>query len=125
MKKFNVKIFLLILSMLLFSNGMSQQYNESNDFSYALKLYNENFYDIAAQQFSIFINRYPGSERLPDARYYYGDALYKLGDIENARIEFQGMAVSYPENSRAPEAWLMAAPMQRTVSTAPKFNPRV
>ena len=60
----------------------------TSHFSYALKLYNENFFDIAAQQFSIFINRYPGSERLPDARYYYGDALHKLGDIENARIEF-------------------------------------
>lgn len=97
----------LISSILVFNIAVSQQYNESNDFSYALKLYNEGFYDIAAQQFSVFINRYPGSERLADARFYYGDALYKLNDIENARIEFQGMAVSFPENSRAPEGWLM------------------
>jgi tol-pal system protein YbgF len=113
MRLIQSKIFILLSLILLICNAYSQQYNESNDFSYALKLYNENFFDIAAQQFSIFINRYPGSERLPDARYYYGDALYKLGDIENARIEFQGMAVSYPENSRAPEAWLMVGECYR------------
>lgn len=107
MKRHCKKTFLIFTLCLLFGSAFSQQYNESNDFSYALKLYNEGFFDIAAQQFSLFLNRYPGSERLADARYYYGDALYKLNDVENARIEFQGLAVSFPEHSRAPQAWLM------------------
>ncbi|NOX35991.1 MAG: tetratricopeptide repeat protein [Calditrichaeota bacterium] len=83
-----------------------QQYNENNDFSYALKLYNEGFYDIAAQQFSLFINRYPQSNRIPDAKYYLADALFRTGDVENARIEFQSLAVSFPKHPRAPEAWM-------------------
>ena len=91
---------------LMFCSGFAQQYNESNDFSYALRLYNEAFYDIAAQQFSTFINRYPSSVQQPDARYYLGDALFRIGEIENARIEFQALAVGSPDHNRAPEAWI-------------------
>ncbi|HQV34096.1 MAG TPA: hypothetical protein PKV71_19565, partial [Calditrichia bacterium] len=69
---------ILTLCFFLANTGvvLAQQYSESNDFSYALKLYNENFYDVAAQQFSTFINRYPNSERQADARFYYADALF-------------------------------------------------
>ncbi len=97
---------IFILSLSFISGVVAQQYNESNDFSYALKLYNEGFYDVAAQQFSSFINRYPGSERLPDAHYYYGEALYKLHEIQDARIEFQSLAVGFPDHKRAPQAWI-------------------
>lgn len=83
----------------------SQRYGESDDFSYALKLFNEGFYDIAAQQFQLFANRYPDSDRLPDAKYYQALSLFKLNDLENARIEFQSLAVSFPDHKRAAEAW--------------------
>lgn len=116
MKSTPEKSLMVIIFCLLFSSVFSQQYNESNDFSYALKLYNEGFFDIAAQQFSLFLNRYPRSERLADARYYYGDALYKLNDLENARIEFQGLAVSFPQHSRAPQAWLMVGDCYRKLN---------
>ncbi|RMF59428.1 MAG: outer membrane protein assembly factor BamD [Calditrichaeota bacterium] len=97
-------IFSLLLFTALVSTIQAQQ-DENSDFSYALKLYNEGFYDVAAQQFSTFINRYPGSEQLPDAHYFYGQSLLKLNDLENARIEFQELAVTFPEHERAPEAW--------------------
>ncbi len=95
-----------ILLLILISLAFSQRYGESDDFSYALKLYNEGFYDIAAQQFNLFVNRYPNSERVPDARYYQGMSLFQLGEYENARVEFQSLAVEFPDHSRAPEAWL-------------------
>lgn len=116
MEKYCKEKFLVLTLCLFLGSAFSQQYNESNDFSYALKLYNEGFFDIAAQQFSLFLKRYPGSERLADARYYYGDALYKLNDIENARIEFQGLAVSFPQHSRAPQAWLMVGDCYRKLN---------
>lgn len=103
-----LRLFLLMVfvGLILIQPLQSQQYNESNDFSYALKLYNEGFYDIAAQQFSTFINRYPVSDRMGDARYYYADSYYKLKEYDDARIEFQGLAVGYPDHSRAADAWL-------------------
>ena len=100
----NSRIWVLVL--LIVGLAFAQRYGESDDFSYALKLYNEGFYDIAAQQFNLFVNRYPNSERVPDARYYQGMALFKLGEYENARVEFQGLAVEFPDHPRAAEAWL-------------------
>jgi TolA-binding protein len=96
-------IFFIIFGGIFMSHG--QEYGESDDFSYALKLFNEGFYDIAVQQFNLFVNRYPRSERVPDAKYYQAMSLYNINDYENARIEFQSMAVSYPEHQLAPGAW--------------------
>ncbi len=87
--------------------GYPQADSESSDFSYALKLFNEKFYDIAAQQFSYFINKYPNSKQLPEARYYLAESLFRTGDIANARIEYQALAVGFPDHPRAPEAWYM------------------
>ncbi|GAB4332041.1 MAG: hypothetical protein Kow0037_09130 [Calditrichia bacterium] len=101
MKMMKIISFVLLLTVALQAQG----FQESNDFSYALKLYNEGFYDISVQQFSVFMGKYPRSERLPDAQYYKGMALFQLKDFENARIEFQSLAVGYPEHQRAPEAW--------------------
>lgn len=97
----------IIIVLCLFSIIYAQQYNESNDFSYAIKLFNEGFYDIAAQQFSSFVNHYPSSDRLADAKYYLAESLYRIKDYQNARIEFQSLAVTFPDHERAPQAWKM------------------
>jgi len=114
--KVKLKVFipslLLIVAILLVTIPVSvsaQISDESSDFSYALKLYNEGFYDIAAQQFSLFINRYPTSNRVPDAKFYLANSYFQLKDYKNARIEYQALAVGYPKNSHAPEAWFKAA----------------
>lgn len=98
--------FIFILTAINFV--FSQTKSESDDFSYALKLYEEKFYDLAAQQFIKFANKHPNSSKLDEAGYYGGMSLYKLGDFENARIEFQSMAVNYPKSKRAPESWFMS-----------------
>ncbi len=95
----------LLLIIMLVTITFSQRYGESDDFSYALKLFNEGFYDIAAQQFQVFLERYPNSERVPDAKYYLALSYYNVQDFERARIEFQSLAVGYPDHNRAPDAW--------------------
>lgn len=104
MRKINL-LSLATMVLLLQVTIFAQAYNESKDFSYALKLYNENFYDVAAQQFDSFIDRYPSSERIPEARFYHGSSLYESKDYSNARIAFQTLAVTFPDHQRAPEAW--------------------
>ena len=99
------KMWIIFLLGIMVVSLFSQRYRESDDFSYALKLYNEGFYDIAAQQFNLFVNRYSNSDRVPDAKYYQAMSLYNLKDFANARIEFQSLAVSFPDSKWAPESW--------------------
>ena len=100
-------IFCFVLVLILVPVGWAQQISENDDFSYALKLYNEKFYDLAAQQFVRFVNNYPNSDKLPEAGYYSGKSLYNLGEYEIARVEFQGVAVDFPNQKRSADSWFM------------------
>ncbi len=81
------------------------QSNSGNDFSYALKLYEQKFYDLAAQQFIRYYNTYPGSNNVDEAKFHAGMSLYNLKDYTKARVEFQSLALEYPKSPRAAEAW--------------------
>ncbi len=122
----NIKIFGLIFILILAATGQTQQKSENDDFSYALKLYDEKFYDLAAQQFVRFVNNYPGSDKLPEAGYYTGMALFELKDYETARIEFQGVAVDYPAHKRSADSWFMIGEcylkMDKTEDAAKAFE---
>ncbi len=96
----------LVFALLIFSCVLfAQQKSENDEFSYALKLYNEQFYDLAAQQFTRFIGRFPESSRLDEAGFYAGMALFNLRDFQNARIEFQSVAANHPKSPKAAESW--------------------
>jgi tetratricopeptide (TPR) repeat protein len=106
-----VKVKVCILSFLsvflLYTVPAAQVNSESDDFSYALKLFDEGFYELAAKQFSRFVNRYASSSRVAEAAYYTGLSLYNLKDYANASVEFQGVAFNYPTSPRAAESWFM------------------
>jgi tetratricopeptide (TPR) repeat protein len=104
-----IKLSLFIGVLLTFQSEvlLAQQRSESDDFSYALKLYSEKLYHLAAQQFSRFTTNYAGSNKVPEAGYYSGMALYYLNKYANARIEFQRVAVDFPRHDRAAESWYM------------------
>ena len=93
---------LFLLWIPLFTTAQS---NSGNDFSYALKLYEQKFYDLAAQQFIRYYNTYPGSNNVDEAKFYAGMSLYNLKDYTKARVEFQSLALEYPKSPRAAEAW--------------------
>jgi len=99
------KINMLLLVLFCFNLAVGQERSESDDFSYALKLYNEKFYNLAAQQFTRFINNYPQSDKLDEAGYYTGLSYFFLKEYKNARVEFQGVAVNYPKSKRAADSW--------------------
>ena len=99
---------ILILLLLTFGNLFAQPERESSDFSYALKLYNQKFYDLSIQQFEKFYNLYPNSARAADAHYYAGMAYFQLGKFDRAQREFQTLALGYPKSERAAEAWFQA-----------------
>ena len=97
------KLVLLLVIPAIFIYAQSN--TESDDFSYPLKLYNQQFYDLSAQQFVKFYTGHPSSDKVPEAKYYTGMSYYKLGEFNQARIEFQSAAIEYPDSKRAGENW--------------------
>ncbi len=116
MKKYSFIFLLVALAGGVFAQGA----NESNDFSYALKLYNQEFYDLSAQQFVKFYNNYPNSAKVDEAKYYAGLSYYKLGEYNQARIEFQSLALEYLKSSRAGESWLWIGECYKKMNNLPE-----
>ncbi len=106
MKRF-FTIFLLIIP--LFITVFAQDTKENADFKLAINLYNDKLYDLALEQFHAFINLYPNTAQGIEARFYLGLTQSKLGKHDDARFTFQNYALTYPDNLKAPEAWMNAA----------------
>ena len=56
---------IILFLLILFSFSSAQTENENNDFSYALKLYDQKFYDLAVGQFTKFYSAYPNNSNAP------------------------------------------------------------
>jgi len=102
----NKKSIVFIAVVLCISFASAQVERESSDFSYAIKLYSQQFYDLAAQQFIKFYSTYPQSPKAAEARFYAGESYFKLKQYARARREYQSMALEFPKSDRAVEAWL-------------------
>lgn len=102
-----MRTFLSLFLIFVFSTAVSGQIaSEGSDFSYPLKLYNQEFYDLAAQQFVKYYNKYPNSPKVDEARYYAGMSYFKLGQYSQARVQFQSLAIENPNSPKAAESWL-------------------
>ncbi|MCB9057199.1 MAG: tetratricopeptide repeat protein [Calditrichae bacterium] len=99
------KLFSILLLFILSIPVFAQFQDDSNEFSYALKLYNQKFYDLAAQQFIKYYNTYPNSQNVDEAKFYAGMSLFTIEQYKNARIEFQSLALEFPKSTRAAESW--------------------
>jgi tetratricopeptide (TPR) repeat protein len=102
-------VYLLSLVFLAARTLEAQIGNSDTDFLYARKLYDDKLYSLAAKEFSRFIKNFPSDARVPDARFYSGMAYFSAGDFENARHDFQYLAIDYPKDKRAPDAWQKSA----------------
>jgi TolA-binding protein len=87
----------------------AQDSKENADFKLAMNLYNDKLYDLALEQFHSFINLYSNTAQGVEARFYLGLTQSKLDKHDDARFTFQNFALTYPDNIKAPEAWMNAA----------------
>jgi len=108
----------MVLSILiLISFCYAQTGNENNDFSYALKLYDQKFYDLAAGQFAKFYRSYPDNSKAPEARFLAGMSNYHIKEYDKARIEFQALAIQFPKDKQAAEGWYKAGECSRLTNS--------
>lgn len=105
MRPIRINTYFLIFISFFSTTVFSQINDPSNEFSYAVKLYDQSFYDLAAQQFIKYYNTYPKSENTDEAKFYAGMSLFQLKDYSNSRIEFQSLALEFPKSKRAGESW--------------------
>lgn len=95
----------LLLILILQSHSFGQGQEAGRDeYLYAQRLYDEGYYDLAAEQLERVLQDHPGMAGADEAQFLLGETYVLLGEFNKARSAFLRTAVIYPEFPRAPEA---------------------
>lgn len=95
----------VIILMTLFICGSIRASEPGQDeYLYARKLFDEKYYDLAAEQLERVLRDYPSISEAEEAHYLLGEAYLKAGDFEHSRAAFLRFAITFPKSPRAPEA---------------------
>lgn len=108
--KSSIKTYLsltLLLVLLFAGSQLVAQEADSpgrDEYLYAKKLFEEKYYDLAAEQLERCLRDFPGLREADEAQFLLGQAYLLAGDPERARAAFLRTAIVYAESPRAPEA---------------------
>ena len=89
----------LLSSITTYANEPGQ-----DEFLYAQKLFDEKYYDLAAEQLERVLRDYPGFAETAEAQFLLGEAYYLTGDFEKSRTAYLRLAINFPNDPRAAEA---------------------
>ncbi len=91
--------------LLLVCQGLIASENPgTDDYLYARKLFEERYYDLAADQLERCLRDFPSLTDADEAQFMLGEAYLRSGDPDRARAAFLRTVIVYPESPHAPEA---------------------
>jgi outer membrane protein assembly factor BamD len=109
-----MKNFLVMTFTALFLWGCSSARDTTNmspdeRLAYALTLYEDEDYTVAAEEFQAMILQFPGSAVVDNAQYFLGMTRFKRGEFIVAAFEFSRLIKNMPASEFVPEAQFMLA----------------
>jgi tol-pal system protein YbgF len=94
------------------SQGDRNAAAEKQAYETALNQFKLGNYQLAITSFQNFMTNFTGSELLPSAQYWIGNAYYAMRDYKSAIAAQQKVVKLWPDNSKAPDALLNIASSQ-------------
>jgi len=107
------KIFALYFLILIFF-GCSSSIDTANlgsqeRLDYAIRLYNDEDYEIAITELQAIILQFPGNAAVDNAQYYLAMSRFKRGELILAAFEFSKLIKNMPVSEFVPQAQFMLA----------------
>lgn len=102
-------LFLGFISILsLYRVAVGQESQSDRAFRYAERLYEDQLYDVAAEQYQLYLSEFPRGSHRPDAALNLGKSRFQLKQYDQARKAFQQVDLDFPGTSQAEEAlWMV------------------
>ena len=103
---------IIAFSLFIWGCGSSvdtSNYTPSERLAYAEKLYNDEDYFDAVQEFQSIILQYPGNPVVEDAQYYLAESRYQRGEYILGAYEFSKLIKTMPASKFVPKAQFMLA----------------
>lgn len=85
---------------------------EQSAYDQAMQSFRSGQYQVASQELTQFIQSYPQSALVTEARFYRGSALYAIKDFKGSIAGLEAMIAAAPTDARAPDALLVIAASQ-------------
>lgn len=85
---------------------------EQSAYDQAMQSFRAGQYQVASKELAQFIQAYPQSALVPEARFYRGSALYATKDFKGSIAGLQAMLTAAADDPRAPDALLVIAASQ-------------
>ncbi|MBN2381535.1 tetratricopeptide repeat protein [bacterium] len=106
LRKMTVPIWaLLILSSVLLSPNPGQvESSEQDDFTIAVRAFEDGLYDLSRQQLRLFLEKYTSSSRRGKAQLLLGEIAFQRKEYKQAQKEFQRFLTNYPNHGDAENA---------------------
>ena len=101
------------------SQGERNAAAEKQAYETALNQFKVGNYQLAITSFQNFMTNFSGSELLPSAQYWIGNAYYAMRDYKSAIAAQQKVVKLWPENPKAPDALLNIASSQAELGESP------
>src|SRR5882672_2779209 len=101
------------------SQGDRNAAAEKQAYETALNQFKLGNYQLAITGFQSFMTNFTGSELLPSAQYWIGNAYYAMRDYKSAIAAQQKVVKLWPDNSKAPDALLNIASSQAELGESP------
>lgn len=107
-RTFKILLAIQVIICLGFTSFASAQTKSpgQDDYLYARRLFDEGYFDLAAEQLSRVLADNPGMANADDAQFLLGESLMLAGKPKDARAAFLRVVIVFPESPRAPEAML-------------------
>ncbi|MBI3755851.1 MAG: tetratricopeptide repeat protein [Deltaproteobacteria bacterium] len=94
------------LLTVLHAQGNSPFLTDKDQFNYAMFLYKQGHYQVAAREFGRVIEYFPGSPIVPHAQYMIGDAYLNASVHREAKNQFEQFMKNFPDSEFNAEAAL-------------------
>ena len=75
-----------------------------DQYTVAAGQYKRQRWQLAIDEFALFLKDYPGHAKAAEARFFTGEALMQLGKVAQAREHFDAFAAAAPDHKYAPQA---------------------
>jgi len=109
MKKLFALYFLILIFFGCSSSVDTTNLGSQERLDYAIKLYNDEDYELAITELQSLILQYPGNAVVDDAQFYLGMTRFKRGEFILAAFELSKLIKNMPVSEFVPQAQLMLA----------------
>lgn len=104
MKKILLLLGLIVLLMSCAGNKPKANWTATQYYEYAKKIFNDEDYLDASNQFTVIVLRYPGSSIADSAQYYLAESQFKMKEYLVAASEYEKLITNYSRSPMVPKA---------------------